>query len=328
MQEATYLILTALAAGSQHRYGIIGDVAQISGDRVRLRPGPCTRALDRLARRAGWWWATARRSPRAGCAATTAAPTARPGSPRRRTARRTPEPAALRRLRGRSGRRPGLGERAAQHEGGAFPSWSGGTRLLACYPRAFRRGSSEEILAVLLDCAQDGQRRPGCAASADLIRGAVRMRLRLAGHPPGRADGDPADVRGPGRAGGHADHPRSDGQPGPPGSRPPVPGPGPGSSTVEPCPTADGLHQRRGGHRRVAGADPGARPRPRRAQVHRCGRPRRDEPEPARRDSPGSSPFARPAYIAGVAAWLHRPGRDRVPVHRGIQPLPPRARAR
>ncbi len=30
MQEATYLILTALAAGSQHGYGIIGDVAQIS----------------------------------------------------------------------------------------------------------------------------------------------------------------------------------------------------------------------------------------------------------------------------------------------------------
>jgi len=37
MQEATYLILTALAAGNQHGYGIIGDVAQISGDRVRLR---------------------------------------------------------------------------------------------------------------------------------------------------------------------------------------------------------------------------------------------------------------------------------------------------
>ena len=57
-------------------------------------------------------------------------------------------------------------------------------RLLACYPRAFRRENSEEILAVLLACAQDGQRRPGFAASADLIRGAVRMRLRLAGQPP------------------------------------------------------------------------------------------------------------------------------------------------
>ena len=57
-------------------------------------------------------------------------------------------------------------------------------RLLACYPRAFQRENSEEILAVLLACAQDGQRRPGFAASADLIRGAVRMRLRLAGQPP------------------------------------------------------------------------------------------------------------------------------------------------
>ena len=57
-------------------------------------------------------------------------------------------------------------------------------RRLACYPRAFRRENEEEILAVLLACAQDGQRRPGFAASADLIRGAVRMRLRLAGQPP------------------------------------------------------------------------------------------------------------------------------------------------
>ena len=30
MQEATFLILTALAAGTQHGYGIISDVADIS----------------------------------------------------------------------------------------------------------------------------------------------------------------------------------------------------------------------------------------------------------------------------------------------------------
>jgi DNA-binding PadR family transcriptional regulator len=48
MQEATFLILTALAAGSQHGYGIITDVAQISGDRVRLRAGTLYTALDRL----------------------------------------------------------------------------------------------------------------------------------------------------------------------------------------------------------------------------------------------------------------------------------------
>ena len=51
-------------------------------------------------------------------------------------------------------------------------------RLLAWYPRAFRRENEEEILAVLLACAQEGQRRPGLAASADLIKGAIRMRLR------------------------------------------------------------------------------------------------------------------------------------------------------
>jgi hypothetical protein len=51
-------------------------------------------------------------------------------------------------------------------------------RLLACYPRAFRRENEEEILAVLLACAEEGQQRPGMASSADLIRGAIRMRLR------------------------------------------------------------------------------------------------------------------------------------------------------
>jgi DNA-binding PadR family transcriptional regulator len=48
MQEATFLILTALAAGSQHGYGIITDVEQISKRRVRLRAGTLYAALDRL----------------------------------------------------------------------------------------------------------------------------------------------------------------------------------------------------------------------------------------------------------------------------------------
>jgi DNA-binding PadR family transcriptional regulator len=48
MQEATFLILTALAAGSQHGYGIILDVARISDGRVRLRAGTLYAALDRL----------------------------------------------------------------------------------------------------------------------------------------------------------------------------------------------------------------------------------------------------------------------------------------
>jgi len=48
MQEPTFLILTALAAGPQHGYGIMTDVARISSDRVRLRAGTLYAALDRL----------------------------------------------------------------------------------------------------------------------------------------------------------------------------------------------------------------------------------------------------------------------------------------
>ncbi len=48
MQEATFLILTALAGGSQHGYGIITDVEQISDGRVRLRAGTLYTALERL----------------------------------------------------------------------------------------------------------------------------------------------------------------------------------------------------------------------------------------------------------------------------------------
>jgi DNA-binding PadR family transcriptional regulator len=48
MQEATFLILTSLADSSQHGYGIINDVAEISGGRVRLRAGTLYTALDRL----------------------------------------------------------------------------------------------------------------------------------------------------------------------------------------------------------------------------------------------------------------------------------------
>jgi DNA-binding PadR family transcriptional regulator len=48
MQEATFLILTALAAGSQHGYGIITDVQAFSGGRVQLKAGTLYAALERL----------------------------------------------------------------------------------------------------------------------------------------------------------------------------------------------------------------------------------------------------------------------------------------
>lgn len=50
--------------------------------------------------------------------------------------------------------------------------------LLALYPKAFRREHEQEILAVLIACAADGQRRPRLAEAADLARNGVSMRLR------------------------------------------------------------------------------------------------------------------------------------------------------
>jgi len=51
-------------------------------------------------------------------------------------------------------------------------------RLLACYPRAFRSEYEQEILAVLMAGAEDGQQRPRLGEAADLIRTATWMRLR------------------------------------------------------------------------------------------------------------------------------------------------------
>jgi hypothetical protein len=57
-------------------------------------------------------------------------------------------------------------------------------RVLACYPKAFRQESEQEILAVLLASAEEGQRWPRLAESAALVRGALLMRLRPFGRPP------------------------------------------------------------------------------------------------------------------------------------------------
>lgn len=54
-------------------------------------------------------------------------------------------------------------------------------RLLAWYPREHRRAHGEEMLGVLMAGARDGQRRPDYADAADLILGALRMRLRVLG---------------------------------------------------------------------------------------------------------------------------------------------------
>jgi hypothetical protein len=51
-------------------------------------------------------------------------------------------------------------------------------RLLAWYPRQFRDENGPEVLAVLMAAARDGQRRPGLAESADLVRSGLWLRLR------------------------------------------------------------------------------------------------------------------------------------------------------
>ena len=56
-------------------------------------------------------------------------------------------------------------------------------RLVGCYPRSFRKENEEEILTVLLATAREGQRRPSLGESADLLKGAVRMRMGLSRSP-------------------------------------------------------------------------------------------------------------------------------------------------
>ena len=49
MREVTFLILTALADGPRHGYGITQEVTLLSDGRVTLLPGTLYTALDRLA---------------------------------------------------------------------------------------------------------------------------------------------------------------------------------------------------------------------------------------------------------------------------------------
>lgn len=48
LREPTFLILTSLASGPRHGYGIIQDVKQISAGRVKLKAGTLYGSLDRL----------------------------------------------------------------------------------------------------------------------------------------------------------------------------------------------------------------------------------------------------------------------------------------
>ncbi|MEV4716896.1 PadR family transcriptional regulator [Micromonospora noduli] len=49
LQEPTFLILTALAEGPMHGYGLILKVTELSQGRLSIRPGTLYGSLDRLA---------------------------------------------------------------------------------------------------------------------------------------------------------------------------------------------------------------------------------------------------------------------------------------
>jgi PadR family transcriptional regulator, regulatory protein PadR len=49
MTGQAFFVLTALADGPRHGYGIVGEVADLSGGRVKLKIGSLYGALDRLA---------------------------------------------------------------------------------------------------------------------------------------------------------------------------------------------------------------------------------------------------------------------------------------
>ena len=48
LQEPAFLVLTALAGGPMHGYGLVQDVTRISEGRVRLHTGTLYAVLDRL----------------------------------------------------------------------------------------------------------------------------------------------------------------------------------------------------------------------------------------------------------------------------------------
>ncbi|HEX5294479.1 MAG TPA: helix-turn-helix transcriptional regulator [Streptosporangiaceae bacterium] len=70
MTGQAFFVLTALADGPRHGYGIAGEVTDLSQGRVKLKSGSLYGMLDRLAA-GGLIEPTARKPMTAGCAGTT-----------------------------------------------------------------------------------------------------------------------------------------------------------------------------------------------------------------------------------------------------------------
>ena len=133
------MILTALADGSQHGYGIITDVREISGGRVRLRAGTLYTALDRL--RADELIAVDREEVVDGRLRRYYRLT--PAGTRRLAAEAARLQAACRRR--ADAVEPGRGDGDMTDQADLERGYR---RLLAWYPPQFRRENGQEILAV------------------------------------------------------------------------------------------------------------------------------------------------------------------------------------
>jgi DNA-binding PadR family transcriptional regulator len=177
MQEPTFLILTALAAGPQHGYGIITDAERISGGVTRLQTGTLYMALDRLR------------------AARLVEPDREEvaGGRLRRYYRLTDEgaallgaaaaaPAARRRHRvsaAGTGQAAGAGgDMPVRDPAGAAVLERRYRRLLRCYPPTHREFHREEMLGVLLAAARPGQRAPGLGQTVNLAACGLVIRVR------------------------------------------------------------------------------------------------------------------------------------------------------
>ena len=186
MQEPTFLILTALAAGPQHGYGIITDAERISGGVTRLQTGTLYMALDRLRS------ARLVEPDREEVAERPAAPVL-PAHGRGRGAAggRDRTPARQRRRRGAAAARAARRRHRVSAAGTGQAAGAGGDmpvrdpagaavlerryrRLLRCYPPTHR----EEMLGVLLAGARPGQRAPGLGQAVNLAACGLVIRVR------------------------------------------------------------------------------------------------------------------------------------------------------
>src|SRR5262249_22164662 len=161
----TFLVLTALADGPRHGYGVIQEVAALSDNRVRLRAGTLYGAFDRLeaqgfieadreeivdGRLARDHRVTRLGGPPPGGRGAQVAPKRGAGNPRAAAA---------------SGGDPGRAPASLTSVDALERRYR---RLLLAYPAEYRRERGDEIVGILLDDAAPGRTWPDWSDAADL----------------------------------------------------------------------------------------------------------------------------------------------------------------